>query len=807
MISNYFKVALRNLARHKLSTFINVFGLSLGLACGIIIMLFVQSELSFDTFNSRKDNLYRVVTARKQVQGETDLSAYQPMPLVPALRTEFPEIRHAARFSTGGTIISSGEKAFTETVMFTDPDVFRMFDVTFLAGNPEKALLNPNEIILTQPMAEKYFGNTNPLGNILRIRTRASDENYVVAGVTGPMPGNSSLQFDFLANMTKHSMYGRAKDRWTSANGSAFVLLEPGTSQRQFEEKLPAFVNKYYGEMIKRNQEGGYLAKEENPVRISLQLLTDVHLDQTIGSSPEDRGNPAYSYILAGIGLLVLSIACINFVTLAIGRSAQRAREVGMRKVLGAVRSQIVSQFWGEAMFVCCVSLGLGLVMVELFLPTFHQLSGKQLSLQVLADGSAAAGIVILLLVVGVSAGSYPALYLSRFQPVETLKGKLKLGGNNIFTKVLIVFQFGLSIFLVCGALILDKQIHFLITKNLGFNVEQVVVLPMLGGDRDGTEALVERFRARVQENPDILNVSATNGAFTHGYDVNGFQLNGEQKTTFVYRIDERYLETLNIPLKEGRNFQKERVDDRERGIIVNEAFLRMMGWTEPAVGKRLTGTDSKMMENLEVVGVVKDFHFSSLRDQIRPALLFMNPEWNLDDLLIRIAPENIPATVQYLRSVWRELAPGFPFNATFLDEDFRKEYEEEMRWGRIVSYSSVFAVFLASLGLIGLITLAVTARTKEIGIRKVLGASGTGIVRLVSKEFLGLVLLGNLIAWPVAYLAATRFLEQYAYRIEIDLLTFLLAGGAALLVALLAIGGQIVKAVRSNPVEALRYE
>jgi putative ABC transport system permease protein len=449
--------------------------------------------------------------------------------------------------------------------------------------------------------------------------------------------------------------------------------------------------------------------------------------------------------------------------------------------------------------------MGLGIVLAELFLPTFCQLVGKQLTLS-LSDMSLVGGLVGLLFIISVAAGSYPALVLSNFGPVEVLKARFRIGGKTPFTKALVVFQFVLSIFLICAAMVLSDQIHFMITSNLGFHAQQVAILPTFA-DGPNAERIADRFRARVQENPDILSVSATSGAFTHGYDISGFQYNGEQKSSFVYRVDDQYLETLKIPLLEGRNFVKGSTDDRDRSMIVNEAFLRSMGWSRPAVGKRLVGADDEMMAQLNVIGVVKDFHFRSFREEIRPAVMFMRTDWPLDDILIRIAPSKIPATVEYLRKVWKELSPNTPFQLTFMDEDFQKLYEGEMRWARIMTYSTMFAVFLASLGLFGLATLAVTNRTKEIGIRKVLGASGAGMIKMVSADFLKLVLLANVIAWPLAYFAATKYLENYAYRVTLTPWLFILAGLGAMVIALVTIIGQILRAVRVNPVEALRYE
>jgi len=807
MFTSYLKVSVRNLSRHKVPTFINVAGLSLGIAVCIMIMVYIRQELSYDTFHGHADDIYRVLTDQKAVDGSVSRSAFQPLPMLPALRSEFPEIQYATRSSTGGTIIVRDDKVFEEEVLFVDPDFFRMFSFPLVQGDPSTALMDPSSIVLTEKMAVKYFGDDSPIGKQVTMRNRRGDFVFTVSGVAKNVPANSSITFNIVANLQRHSMYERSKDRWTSSNGSAFIRLTAGASGKELESKLPAFVQKYYGETISRWQDAGNLSKDEDAWKMSLQPIGDVHLNTSVGVAQEAKGDPAYSYILAGIGLLVLGIACLNFIILAIGRSASRAKEVGVRKVLGAVRNQLVTQFWGEAVLLTGFSLVFGYILAQLMLPTFATLAGTSLSLDPGSDTALAAGLVGLLLITGIAAGSYPAVFLSRFQPVDTLKGKVTAGRRGFFTKTLIVFQFGLSIFLVCLAIVFQDQITFLITKNLGFRPQQVVVLPLYGQNPEQALQIAERVRNQISQNPDVLSTSVTSGAFTHGYDINGFQVDGENKSIFTYRIDENYLETLGIPLKDGRNFIPTRQTDIDKGMIVNESFLRTMGWPEPAVGRKITGSDSKMMEDMEVVGVVPDFHYTSLRQEIRPVVLFMNPDWTLDDMLIRISARNVPATMQYLRSVWREVSPSSPFNASFLDEDFRKQYDLEMRWGTIISLASGFAISLACLGLFGLITVAVAARTKEIGIRKVLGSSGVGIVRLVSKEFMKLVLLGNLIAWPIAYLAVSTFLENYAYRIDIGVTSFLIAGLLAFAVAMLTISAQVIRAARANPVESLRYE
>ena len=805
MFKNYLKIALRTFLDQKLYSAINIFGLSLGIACCILIFLFIKNELSYDRFNTNADSIVRVLTETEEANGEIEFDAYQPMPEVPALLTEYPEIVHATRLSTGGAILTYGENSFHETIMFTDPDIFSMFDIKFISGNSAAALRDPNEIVLTKEMAQKYFNKENPVGKQILMRTPAGSEAFVVSGVTESMPSNSTLQFDFLMNIQKHRMYERAKDRWTSSNGSAYLQLAGGVKPEELNRKLPAFVQKYFGKIIERRQQTGYLSKKPNSFQLLLQPLKDVHLDTRIKYSPDDIGNPTYCYILGGIALLVLIIACINFVTLTIGRSANRTKEVGVRKTLGASRTQLIKQFWSEAILFSAIAIFIGAVLAEVLLPTFNQIAGKQLFLSFFDLGLIGA-LACLMLLTGILSGIYPSLFLSKFEPAAVLKGRFKIGGKNIFTKILITFQFGLSILLICSALILSKQINFLISSNLGFQPQQVAVLPAYAKPSD-VETIADRLKNKVKYNPNILNISVTSGAFTHGYDISGFKYNGENKEAFVYRVDENYLPTLKIPLVEGRNFIKGSANDRDHGMIVNEAFLKSMGWSRPAIGKHLTGTDDEQLSQLNVIGVVKDFHFRSFREEIRPEIMFMLPDWPLDDILIRIAPANMTQTVQYLKKIWKEINPDTPFELTFMDQDFQKLYEREMRWGRIVNYASIFAIFLACLGLFGLATIAVNNRSKEIGIRKVLGASGTGILRIISADFLKLVLLANFIAWPAAYFAASKYLENYAYRISLTPMVFITSGFMVFIISFLTIAGKIIKAIRSNPVKALRYE
>ena len=804
MIYSYIKVAFRNLARHRLYTGINVGGLAVGLACTILIMLFVHNELSYDRFNRNAGTIYRVLTVKKKLTGPPEFVAYTPMPMAPALRAEFPGILHAARFNTGGGIVTEGENSFSETIMYTDPDCFSMFDIEFVKGNRAVALTNPSDIVITEPMALKYFGTGDVLGRTLTVRSRNSSEPFTVAGVIKEMPSNSSVRFDFLAHISKASRYEAAHNAWAWSSGSTFIQLAPGSSISDLNAGMPAFVKEHYEGIIKVDQEEGRLSRDPDAFRVEFQPLTAVHLDSRTSASPEERGNPAYLWILSGIGLFILVIACINFTTLTIARAANRGKEVGMRKVLGAVRTQLVRQFLVESLLLSLFALLMGIALAELALPTFNQMAEKKLTLGLSAGWLLPSALAGLLAVVGCVAGIYPALHISRFVPAEILKGKSHAGGKNIATRALVVLQFGLSIFLIAGTVALSRQIGLLMTNDLGYNGSQVVVLSTYTGERAGAaEDLIDRLRTSTKGNANIVSIAGTSGAFTQGYDVNSFPYHGKPKASYVYRVDEEYLNTLRMTLKEGRNFIRGNAADVAHGMIVNEAFAREFGWSEPVAGNPM----DTAFNGHQVIGVVRDFHFLSLREEVQPAILFEDAHWPLDNILVRIAPEHMSATVDYLRGVWKTIAPGKPFNSSFLDDDVQKQYQVEMKWESIVAYASALAVSLACLGLFGLVTLSVGNRTKEIGIRKVLGASARSVVGLVSWDFIRLVLVANALAWPAAYFALHSWLEDYATRIPLGPDLFVIAGGAALAIALLTISVQVIRSAHANPVESLKYE
>jgi putative ABC transport system permease protein len=798
---------LRSIKRQKLYAAINVLGLSVGVAGCILVFLFIRFEGSFDRFHEKGNRIFRVLEKEKRPDGELFVSGFQPLPAGPALVAEFSEVESMTRCLTSEGTAQHRDQVFTEDFLFVDSRFLDMFSFPLIKGNPTEALDIPNGVVITEAMADKYFGGAPPLGEVLHLTFWLYSGDFVVTGVAADPPDNSSLRFDFLLPIQHFPDYERKITQWGVRNGSLFVLLGAPEQAPVLESKLNPFIQKYYGGMIQNWRDRGQLSEEVDAYRLAFQPFHSIHLDTSVSMSPEKVSNPLYSTILMGIAVLVLTVACINFVNLAVARSASRAKEVGMRKVLGAQRLHLVQQFIGEALLLCALALGLGVGLAHLALPAFSRLAGRNLVLPLFPDASLFFVLTGLVLVVGILAGSYPALYMSRFQPTSVLRGKLHADSRKIFSHGLVVCQFGLSIFLIICALSMNSQHSYLLKKALGYTPEHVIVLPLHAQPHQG-QARFDRLKNRLRSHPDFIQVAATANTFGRGWDLNGFEHNGIQRQAYVYRADHEYLSTLGIELMVGRNFNPESGTDAREAVIVNQALVREFGWEEPVVGKRLSGWNERRVPGGPlVIGVMRDYHFLSLKHEIAPAFLVMDPEYPISYALIRFRTGDLPGTLGLLRRTWKEIAPNAPFTYSFLDDDLGRQYTEEMRWGRIVRHASALAVFLAGLGIYGLAVHTMFRRTKEIGIRKILGASYAGILSLLTKSFASLVLLSNAIAWPVAWLVMDRWLDNFAYHIELNPLTFVGAGALALTVSLLTTGVQALKTALSNPVDSLRYE
>ena len=804
MFRNYLTVAVRNLVRHKVYSFINISGLAIGMACFFLILCFVRFESSYDRHHEDADRIYRVIRqVRYERGGGIEERVNTGAPLLPIIREELPGIEHAARLGQFGGLVRAGDKLFVEgRLFFADPEIFRIFTLLLVQGDPETALKEPLSIVLTPERARRYFGEENPLGKVLTYRK----QDFKVTGILQEMPENSHFHADFLASFESLKAFfgsGFFADNWDTRIWT-YVKLRKDHAPENMAYGLSVLADKYVEK------------SSSDWVGLALQPLMSIHLHRE-GSVEVEMGqsrNPASLYILSALGVVILLIACINFMSLTTARSATRAREVGVRKVIGGHRSQLIKQFLGESILLSCVALVFAFALMELLLPTFNGLVGKKLDFNYLDNPVLLLLMVGVAVVVGLIAGSYPAFFLSAFLPVQVLKGLVHRGSKgNWFRRVLVVFQFVLSVILIVSTIVLYQQHHFLTNKDLGFDKEHVISVPL--SFLPNRARNYELFKHELLRNPRISGVtSSTNkpGVTDH----NGIQIrasgSAEDRGIGIIYVDHDYLETLDIELAAGRDFSKDIASDTKHAILLNESAREFLG-AEFGPGK-LVELFWRMQDKIvpvydgTIIGVVRDFNHHPLDIRPQPIVFAIaQADWNYRQALIRIGPQSIPETVHFIRAQWQRLFPDQPFRFSFLAQDIEQVYRPLRRWQTIFGYFALLAVFIACLGLFGLASFATEQRTKEIGIRKILGASVSGIVLLLSKEFTKLVLVSNLIAWPVAYYAMNRWLQDFAYRIPIGVGTFLLAGVLALIIALLTVSFQAVKAATANPVKALRYE
>ncbi len=811
MIKHYFLIAFRNLRRQKVLATINILGLSIGLACFMLFLLYSVNEFNFDRFHKNADNIYRVYRWTEAMEGdEASGDVYLPMPLGPALKQDLPDVEDYVRMQEGwsDTYVRTGNKVSSLPVSFADPGMFSVFSFPLKYGEPKTALEGIQSLVLSEETAIQLFGNRNPIGEKVEIKLFDEFAPFVVSAVAKHIPSNSSLSFQVLGNYeylptTRNGK--RSVNNWNRSSYFTFVKLRPGSTLATDETRLQDFRKKYYPTEEEELRKAGYWKEKGAPVKYGMQPLLSIHTDTKVWGGSISSVDPKIIWILLGIAGAVLLIACINFTTLAIGRSAIRAREIGIRKVVGSMRKQLIIQFLAEALLLTILSVILGLLLSKLLLPYFNQLAGRSLDFSFRQFPEMYWLLTGLTLLVGLLAGSYPALILSRFNPIEVLKHKIRVGGSNIFTKSLVTFQFILSIGLIASMIIILQQINFMTSKNPGFNKENVV---MVDGSSTDAEKIYPIFKQTMLANPQVASITSSELGLGEGtgWSRSGFDYKGRHKEVFEYFIDPDYLPTMGIQLIRGRNFDPRISSDTLTSVIVNEKMVRDMGWTiDNAVGQPLTG----YMENLTpvVIGVIKDFNFRPLKEEIEPQMFHQFSSYKPYKFFVRLKPGNPSKTLAEMERIWSGLEKDLPFKHSFLDENLARFYESEQRWGRIVGWAGGISIFLACLGLFGLAALSALNRTKEIGIRKVLGASLTTIVKLLSKDFLKLVLIALIIAAPISWYFMDKWLQDFAYRISIGWYIFIIAGVLALLIAFITIGYQAVKAGIRNPVGALRSE
>jgi putative ABC transport system permease protein len=807
MLKNYIKTALRNLLKRKGYSLINIVGLAIGMASCLLILMFVNDELSCDAYNEKADRIYRVAASFLYGGRNFDI-AVAPAPTAQVLLAEFPEVEDAVRFRQRGRyIFRYGDNTFKETqVSYVDPSFFNIFSIPLLMGNPDTALTEPNTLILSQKTAQKYFRYEDPVGKTLRLNDRT---DYMVTGVFEEIPDNSHFHFDVLISMT--SLEESKSQSWMSQNFQTYILLHKGADPASLEAKFPALLIKYMGPQIEAFM-GQSIEKlmKENELRgeFFLQPLRDIHLHSDLIAEMEATSDIKYVYTFSVIALFILVIASINYMNLSTARSAGRAREVGIRKVLGSYRSQLIRQFLTESMLLCLVSLVLALGLVKLALPFFNGLSGKAMSLADLRNPSMVGALALVTIIVGILAGSYSAFFISAFQPVNVLKGHLKSSVKTGWLRSgLVVFQFAASTILIIGTFVVYNQLHYIQNKKLGYDKEQVIILSntYLFGDQ------AETFKNTMLAYAQIVNATVSDYLPVPSNRNNSSVLpEGERdskKATSMQNwiVDYEYIKTLGMKIVAGRDFSREHSSDA-RAAIINQAAAKQFDWADP-VGRRVGRIVSLQgdFELYEVIGILEDFHFETLKETIGPLVMFLG-ESN-GNISFRVKSEDMAGTIGLLHKEWKKFLPNQPFEYSFLDERFADMYKTEQRIGKIFGIFAGLAIFIGCLGLFALAAFSAEQRTKEIGIRKVLGATATNIIRLLTKELVILIAMANIIAWPVAFWVMKGWLNDFSYRTSLSVWVFVGAGLLTLFIALLTVSYQAVKAALADPATSLRYE
>jgi putative ABC transport system permease protein len=804
MIRNQIIAAFRYLSRHKGYTFINIAGLSVGITCCLLIMLFVKSEWSYDRFHSKADRIHRV-WLDEIYEGRHFTNTVTPIPLAPALQANLPEVEAVCRVYNFNSLVKNGNNTFNESINMVDSNFFQVFDFKLKAGDMQLALANHQSVVVSENMAKKYFGKDEAIGKTIEMQLGDDKILYTVSAVAAESPKESSIRFDLLIPFSNASLIFSERTRtkaWSQVFLETYALLKSGVDTMQVAAKLPAMIKFLTGDNYKPGEYNLYF-----------QPITDIHLNNALPAGNAPVSDPKYSYILATIGILILLIASINFVTLSIGRSSTRALEVGVRKVLGAEKIQLIRQYWGEAMLLTLISFLTGLLFAVLLVQPFNQLANRELEMRF--DTITILFSIAMIAVTGAIAGIYPAFILASFAPIQVLKGRLKSVNIGLFRKGLIVAQFVASIIMIIGTFTIGRQLNYLQNKNLGYDRENIVIVPTNKNRAEGYP-LAQRFTQAIQQNPEVLGTTTSVFSFAEpGWANLGYVDDKDLFRQFrMNAVDESFVPTMQLQLVAGRNFSKDNSADISNAMIVNEALVKAYGWEDP-IGKKLPGRYEH-----QVIGVVKDFHFESLHSPIQPLVLVVRPDSMIrrstdvsfvasprPRITVRLKAGNVQQQLASLRTAWKSVAGDQDFEFTFLDDALNAAYEQEQRLGSMVKYASALSVFIACMGLFGLATLVVIRRTKEIGIRKVLGANVTSIVTLLSKEFVWLVAIAALIAFPAAWWALHKWLEDFAYRISVSEWIFAVAAIVALFVAIATVSIQAIRAALSNPVKSLRTE
>jgi len=798
------KTALRNIFRHKLYSFLNIIGLSIGIASCILIIFYVHNELSYDRFNVNADLIYRlcptITTAERSMRLTTNAH-----PMAPMLKEDYPEIEEYVRFTPYGgkqIVEHDGIVFYEERFVWTDDTLFDVFSFELIKGDEETALRAPYSLVLTQDIARKYFGTEDPIGRELRVN---QNDLYKVTGVMKNVPQTSHIRPEIFASISSLELKptgNSVRDLLSSINYFTYFQLREGTAIPELEQKFAGFIDKHLGPVLKNL--GGSVA-------LDLQPLTDIYLHSDRENEMERTSDITYVYLFAGIGLFILLLACLNFMNLSTARSANRAKEVGLRKVVGAHKSQLMRQFLGESSILTFISIILSLVLVFISTPLFRNISGKNLSAASILNPVLLAGLLGLFVVISFIGGSYPAFFLSAFRPVEVLQGKLRRGSKRSILRIAMVsLQFTVSIVLIIGTLIVGKQLNYIRNKKLGYEKDHIVTLQMRDPE---TQKKHETLKEIISRHPNVLATSASATTPLGWNDFRGDHAEGKPENEvfmmFAQFVDHDFFDLYEMKIVQGREFSDEYPADAKEAIIVNQTMASKLGWTDDPINKTVDNNLAPgRTRQYRVVGVVEDYHFQSLHDSIAPMVIYNSCLFGgFDQISVKVRPENIQETIGFLKTTWESFDSKFPFEYAFLNDQYDQLYRAEERLGQLFGYFTLLAIAIGCLGLFGLTSFTAEQRTKEIGIRKVLGASVPGIVSMLVREFTRWVVLAVFIAWPIGYFVMSTWLQSFAYRIDLGIGTFLLAAFMAFIIAVITVCYQSIKAALSNPVQALKYE
>ncbi|MBU0475144.1 MAG: ABC transporter permease [Bacteroidetes bacterium] len=809
MFKNYITITLRNLKKQKGYSFINIFGLAVGVAVCILILLYVRDELNYDKYDKNSDRIFRLCLDAKvgeiSAQGATSCA-----PLAETLIHEIPEVETAVRLRNYGfPVFYYKDKVFSEErVIRADSTLFNVFTIPFLKGNPKTALTQSNGLVITESMAKKYFGDEDPMGKVIN-SDRSYD--YIVTGVIKDIPENSHIHFDFIAALARYR--DSRSPIWFQNNWYSYVLLKEGADYQKVNAKLNSALMKYIKPQIEQALLTTWeeLEKQGAKYKYYLQPITDIHLKSHFINEYESNGNITNVYIFSIIAFAILCIACFNFMNLSTARYSSRAKEVGIRKTLGSNFNQLVAQFLSESISMTFIAVLVSIILVYLFMPIFNDISGKELSFNLFNNYYAIPSMLLLVLFVGGLAGIYPAFFLASFRPIAVLGSGLKDGVKGKgFRSALVIFQFTISITLIIGTIVVFNQLEFIQNKNLGYEKDQLLIIRKT----DDIGRSIVAFKNDLKNNPYVKNVSNSAELLGMNYGDNLYEahINGKINRQLLKRgfIDYDYLKTYKMEMALGRYYSSEWTVDTVNSIIINEAAVKALGIINPIGFEIIETSTGDNQRNMvwKIVGVVKDFHFESLHQPIQPFVMqLFNRRGFGRYTAVRLSTDNLRESLESIETIWAKYAGNQQFEYTFFDEDFNRLYQSEERTSKLFAGFSLLAIIIGCLGLFGLAAYTAEKKTKEIGIRKVLGASIQSILVLLSKEFIKWIIIANIIAWPIAYYLMNKWLNDFAYRMNISIKVFIFAGTTALLIAFIAVGYQVVKAAVANPVDSLRNE